>query len=187
MKNALIMTLVVASMAMIAKADMSYAPFVFNANDATGAPIADGTYVMVMDVNGNGFGLTQPPVGYDNSASWVWDSSDVLMDRGQISDGCAYPFSYIATSDIPAGYNANQDHYYFLWFNVAYNADATGPGANVAYGVRDLGVVKADPGDYTAYPDAGIASLTTVPEPVSMLVLLIGGGLVAARKRRMCA
>ncbi|MCY2926038.1 MAG: PEP-CTERM sorting domain-containing protein [Planctomycetota bacterium] len=201
MKNVLIATLTVALLAVSAQANMSYAPFMFNALNASGAPIANGTYVMVLDLNGDGFGgksyLAQPASG-NNASAWVWDVNDLLMDRGAIGslgaiaagitaqgDGECYPFAGIATSAIPASYTPNVDHFYLLWFNTPYNASATGPGINVAYGVEDLGTVGTDPGDYNQFPNGGNATLHTVPEPVSAVILLVGGGLLAARRRRM--
>ncbi|MEI7835074.1 MAG: PEP-CTERM sorting domain-containing protein [Planctomycetota bacterium] len=202
MKNVLIATLTVALLAVSAQADMSYAPFMFNALNASGDPIANGTYVMVLDLNGDGFGgksyLSQAPAGTNNASAWLWDSNDLLMDRGAIGslgavaaditaqgDGECYPSWRIVTSAIPASYTANVDHFYLLWFNTPFNASATGPGNNVAYGAEDLGTVGIDPGAYDQFPNGGNATLHTVPEPVSAVILLVGGGLLAARRRRM--
>lgn len=188
MKNALLVTLTVALAVATAQADMTYAPFMFNALNASGSPIANGTYVMVLDLNGDGFGgknyLAQASSG-NNATTWMWDSNDMLMDRGQITNGECYPFSTIATAAIPASYTPNVDHYYLLWFNTPYSATATGPGVNVAYGAEDLGTVGTNPGDYNPFPNGGNAALHTVPEPVSAVILLVGGGLLAARRRRM--
>ncbi|MEI7837770.1 MAG: Ig-like domain-containing protein, partial [Planctomycetota bacterium] len=145
--------------------DMSYAPFMFNALNATDAPIADGTYVMALDLDGNGWqgnSYTAQSSGTDNASSWLWDANDMLMDRGQILNGEAYPFATISTAQKPATYTATVDHYYILWFDTPYSAGAAGPGAGVHYGAEDLGTVGTDPGDYNTFPAGGNASLTTV-------------------------
>ena len=195
MKNVLIATLTVALLAVSAQADMTYAPFMFNALNASGTSIPDGTYVMVLDLNGNGFGgtsyLSQASAPTDNASVWLWDSNDLLMDRGQIVDGACYPFSTITTAAKPATFTANVDHFYLLWFNTPYSAAATGPGKGVAYGAEDLGTVGTDPGDYIAFPNGGNATLHTIPlpppvipEPVTAVMLLVGGGMMVARRRR---
>ncbi|RPI62558.1 MAG: PEP-CTERM sorting domain-containing protein [Planctomycetaceae bacterium] len=187
MKNALLMTLVVALMAVSAQAGISYSAFCYTANDASDNAIVNGTYVMVMDRDNDGI----LPTGYDNSGSWLWDADDLLMDRGQIGEaangvaGFAYPF--YSTMTLPANYTVNTDKIYVLWFDVAYSATATGPGAGVAYGIEDCGFVGADNADYTVDMVGGSAPLSTIPEPVTVVVLLVGGALVAARKRRLCA
>lgn len=154
------------AMAAIGRADMTYAPFLIGAgNDAAGVPIANGTYVMVADLDGDGFNgtpYTGQSAGTDNSGAWLWDADDLLMARGQIVDGTAYPFYQVATADIPAGYTAGVDRYYVLWFVKAYNAADAGPGVGVAYGVENLGPVGSNPGDYTPFLTGGSAVLTTV-------------------------
>jgi hypothetical protein len=193
MKNALIITVAVGLLAGIAQAEMTYSSFMFgSALNASGAPITDGTYVMVLDLNGNGFNgspsyLTQATSG-NNASSWAWDgTNDMVMDRGPIVGGEAYPTRIIEPAEIPGTYNANVDHYYVLWFDTPYNPAAAGPGANVHYGVEDLGTVGTDPGTYTTYPDGGNATLVTtaVPEPVSASLLLVGGCFLSLRRRIM--
>ncbi len=174
MKRSLIVFfIVVGAAAMTAQADMTYSPFMYNALDASGNAIANGTYLLVLDLNGNGWqgtGYTAQSSGAANSSNWLWDPCDYIMDRGAIGEfnnsggyaGECYPFDTIKTSQIPAGYTANVDHYYLLWFDTPYNASATGPGAGVHYGAEDLGVVGTDPGDYTTFPNGGNASLITI-------------------------
>lgn len=149
-----------------ALADMTYSPTLMsNAMDASGNLIADGTYVMVLDLDNDGWQGTAydaQSAGLDNAGAWLWDADDMLMDRGQIIDGEAYPFKILETAGIPAAFTPGVDHYYVLWFDTPYNAGAAGPGVGVAYGAEDLGVVGTDPGDYTPDGLGGNAILTTV-------------------------
>lgn len=160
------MMAVVILTAAAAQADMTYSPFLFsNALGASGDPIVNGTYVMVLDLNGDGWqgnNYASQSSGLANGSSWLWDPNDMLMDRGQIDNGDAFPFRSVATADIPATYTPNVDHYYLLWFDTPYNAAASGPGTGVHYGVEDLGTVGGDPGDYGPFAVGGVASLTTV-------------------------
>jgi hypothetical protein len=149
-----------------AQADMTYSPFLFGgALDASGNPIVNGTYVMVLDLDGNwwqGNSYAAQSPGANNAASWLWDPNDMLMDRGEVDNGEAYPFKTIVTAQKPASYTANVDHYYLIWFDTPFNAGAAGPGVGVHYGVADLGTVGSDPGTYTTYPDGGNAALRTI-------------------------
>jgi hypothetical protein len=181
-----------------ARADVSYASFLYNGLDKNGIAIADGTYVMVADMNNNGWqgvGYLDPVSGTArNDLNWLWDSSDWIMDKGQIGvnvdgyAGDAYPFLQLASTQKPAGYNTNVN-YYLLWFNKPYNAAAVGPGQNVSYGVELLGKLGTDPGDYTTFPNGGNANLKTyvspvaTPEPISCALFLLGGGVLALRRR----
>ncbi len=190
----LVMTVAMVAMILMAgsaRADMTYAPFLFNGNDHAGNPIHDGTYEMVLDLNGDGWGGTSylaQTSGADNASNWLWDSKDLVMDRGQIIDGQATPFKKISTADIPASYDANVDHYYLLWFDKSFNAGGAGPGGGVSYGAEDLGTVGTNPGDYTPFANGGSATLKTlgtqaVPEPVSTVLSLLGGGAMVLRRR----
>ena len=170
-----------------AHASMTYSPFLFDGYDAGGTPIADGTFVMVLDVDGDGWNgfdyLSQAVSPADNSSSWLWDTDDKLMDRGQIVNGEAFPFSTFTAASVP-GFDANVDHYYVMWFDTAYNVADIGPGVGVNYGVEDLGTVGTDPGDYGPFLVGGNAVYQTVPEPASALLVLLGGGAVYALRRR---
>ena len=177
--------LAMALIACPAQADMSYSSFLFSALDEFGAPITDGTYAMVADLNGNGWNgndyLTQT-TGDFNGLDWLWDSSDYLMDLGPITNGEAYPYSYISTSSIPADFTANVDNYYLFWFDKSFGS--LNPGNNTAYGVELLGQVGADPGDYLTFPTGGRANLTTLaPEPISSLLMIIGAGVMGFGRR----
>ncbi len=147
-------------------ADMTYAPMIFGtAMDASGNPLADGTYVMVADLDGDGWDGVDYDAqsgGADNATSWLWDADDMLMDRGQVTGGQVYPLRTIATADVPATWDPGVDEYYVLWFDVAYDVGATGPGSGVDYGVDLAGAVGTDPGNYGPILDGGLATLSTV-------------------------
>ncbi|MFW5893878.1 MAG: Ig-like domain-containing protein, partial [Verrucomicrobiota bacterium] len=130
-------------------------------NDSAGDPIDNGTFVMVMDLDGDGFNGTNYTGGSGPATSWLWDDDDMFMDRGPINDGEGFPFRQIWTEDIPETYDAGEDNYYLLWFDVPYDENADGPGDGVAYGVELLGTVGTDPGDYTPFADGGNATLQT--------------------------
>jgi hypothetical protein len=159
-------------MAASAHADVSYFPTLGLINPAAradGTAIADGTYVMVLDRNNNGWNgnsyLTQSNAAV-NSNTWLWDTNDLLMDRGQISDGMAFPGFYFTGNPVAGipGYSVDVNDYYILWFDKPYDAAATGPGGGVAYGAELLGKACADGSALTPNALGGIAALTTVAE-----------------------
>jgi hypothetical protein len=180
-------------------ADVAYQPtlgLVNPAGDAFGNPINDGTYTMVLDLDGDGWNgfpyLSQSPgtPGSFNDANWLWDSDDYLMDIGQISSGLAFPSEYITgnPATVIPGYDAGVDDYYLFWFAKPFSAGAAGPGVDVDYGAELLG--KAGPDGFSLTPDAigGAATFKTlgthvVPEPVSCVLAVIGGGAMALRRR----
>jgi len=177
--------IVIALAAISADASMTYSPFLFDGYDASGSAIVDGTFVMVLDVDGDGWdGLSydSQALSGDNSSSWLWDADDYLMNRGEIVNGEAFPFSTFTAASV-AGYDANVDHYYVMWFDTAYNISDAGPGVGVDYGVEDLGAVGTDPGNYGEFLTGGNATYQTVPEPATALLLLIGGGCAWAGRR----
>lgn len=192
-----LMTLALMMSAVAASADVAYQPAIgFNdtANDQGGNPIANGTYAMVLDIDGDGW-QGNPYVGQSagmvNDFGWLWDPQDILMDRGQIADGFAFPsYNYTGdpTSTIP-GYNAGVDNWYLLWFATPYLELAAGPGAGIWYGAELMG--QAAPNGFTLTPDAlgGNAMFQTVgagmpvPEPISCVLGLIGGGAMFLRRR----
>ena len=161
----LVIAVAIAALAMSAQADMTYAPFMIGgALNHSGTPIADGTFVMVLDLDNdgcNGASYLAQSTGGATTSSWLWDTDDLLMDRGQIIGGDAFPFCQIITSQKPATYTPDVNHYYMLWFDTPYNAAGAGPGSGVWYGAEDLGTVGVDPGDYNPFPVGGNTTLQT--------------------------
>lgn len=198
LKKIVLAAVLFAVLAAGARADVSYAPFALNCLDDQGNPIFNGTAVIVLDLDGDGWNghsyISQAPQGTNNAASWLWDNDDMLMARVQVNDGLATPSATIATANIPATYSAGVDHYYLLWFNVQYDVADPGPGAGVRYGAEDLGTVGADPGSYPSFPGGGQTTLSTLGAAVSWhnsskpadvngdgLVSLSDAGLVISR------
>lgn len=197
MKKVIIM-MALASMAAGAKANLSYMPSAIGVlNDASGNAMDNGTFVLVLDRDNDGWNgasyLTQASNPKDNASSWLWDADDFIMARGAVGSvkgvngeyaGDAFPSWTVSTANIPAGYTAGVDNYYMLWFDKSYNVADVGPGAGVHYGVEDLGKVGTDPGTYTPDLVGGNANLQTVPEPATALLALIGGGMAYALRRK---
>jgi hypothetical protein len=181
----------VALMAITTKADITYAPSALGVlNDASGNPMDNGTYVLVLDRDNDGWNglsyLNQAALPADNSASWLWDADDFIMARGAIGSvkgenlewaGDAFPFWTVTTANIPAGYTAGGDNYYMLWFDTSYDVAAIGPGAGINYGVEDLGKVGPDAATYSPDIVGGNANFQTIPEPATAILAMIGGGL----------
>lgn len=176
----------VALAAVSANASMTYSPFLLDGYDASGNPISSGTYVMVLDLDGDGWNgldyLSQASGSANNASSWLWDADDYIMDIGAFYDGEAFPFSTFNAADVP-GFTANVDQYYVLWFDVAYNPLAAGPGIGINYGAENLGTVGTDPGNYGPFLTGGNATLQTIPEPATALLALIGGGMAYVLRR----
>lgn len=184
----------IALTAVPAQAEMTYSPFLFDAFDASGSPIVDGTYMMIMDLNDNGWQgfsyLSQGAGSADNALSWLWDSGDYLMGRGQITNGEAFPVVKFNASDVP-GYSIGAK-YYMLWFDKPYSEADAGPGMDINYGVSNIdgltgNVLQAisDPGDDGPWIFGSAANLTTttVPEPIAGVLMLIGAGMLGMRRR----
>jgi len=159
-------------------------------NNASGIALTNGTYVMVIDLDNDGWNgtsyLEQALAGQNNADTWQWDTDDLVVDIGQVGtfgDGMAFPFAMLNPTTT-TGYTANTDHCYLLWFDKSFNASDVGPGEGVHYGAEDLGAVPADGGTLSTMALGGNATLTTVPEPATMLLMIAGGGLLAASRRR---
>jgi hypothetical protein len=213
LKKMFVMTATLLLAAVAANADVTYGPTIYGASNSVGVPIIDGTWALILDVTGDGWKghsyTAQAPAGAGNSASWLWDSNDVLLEKGVVGDSTdpnAYPgditsafvnVSAIANGQpsevVVPGFVANVSHAYLIWSPVSENA--TAPGVGAQYGVMDVGVAAHD-GDVlspiidTSVPGfesaANATFLTTapVPEPTTLLLLAVGGGVAAAIRRR---
>ncbi|MBI1368394.1 MAG: hypothetical protein GC162_07035 [Planctomycetes bacterium] len=190
--------MVMAVMAVSAKATVTFSPFAGTNTplaDQNGVTITDGTYVMVLDLDNDGWNgrayTDQAVAPEDNATSFVWDADDLILDLGQITDGFAFPFSSLDPAGV-SGYTAGVDHYFLLAFAKAFNPADSGPGAGVFYSATDLGTAGNDGDTLTPFADPGNANLVTVgpttgggdvPEPTSAFVALISGGLLVSRRR----
>jgi hypothetical protein len=186
MTRTLIAILSIALAAAAAKADVYFGPplgLQDTLNTAAGAPIADGTWVLVVDLNSSG------PVRA-SATSWSVDPGDYVLGRGQIGGpsndpGSAYPDITVLGNPATAisGYTAGTDQVYVMWFDKPYDAAAQGPGASVHYGVEFLDYAPADGGALTTIANGGNVSLVTTPEPASMSLLALALGSLIARRR----
>jgi len=180
MKKTVVMFML-ALIARVVSADVVYSPFAFGSLlDASGAAISSGTYLMVLDLDGDGWDLNSI-----SSDSWLFDSDDMVFDRGTIENGDAFPFYTLKPVNEPAGYDVGIDQYYLFWFDKAYNVADVGPGASVNFGIESLGTVGSVNSGNTYTPDlvGGNAQYQTVPEPATALLALIGGGMAYALRR----
>ncbi len=155
-------------------------------------PVSQGTVITVIDLNNDGWlgnaYTAAPSGGRVNANSWLWDPNDVII--GRFAFGGTNPQSASTngtTVDLLPTYTPGVDRWYTIWFDVPFDADAQGPGANVSYFVKDNGFVIATGGSATGTSTStvGPMNLTTViPEPTSALLLLAGSGLLIARRRQ---
>jgi hypothetical protein len=154
----------------VARADVFYSITMWNVLGPDGLALGDGTVVMVLDVDNdgwNGNAYTEQSTGDYNDQSWVFDPDDVPMAyTGMYTDSEARPAVQWTTAELPAGYTPGVTHYYCLWFDTPFDPDAAdgGPGAGVAYGASDLGtVVSGTSGLNVIFAvNCGEAGMTTV-------------------------
>lgn len=207
LRPTLVAMVAVAMLATAANADVYYGVWMFDngagtgARDAAGDTMAegDGTWVLAIDLDGDGWdGLdyTEQATSEDNYSSWLWDAEDWILGRGPVADSSAGMFAgeifaegTMTSAEIDGltdgrSYDKDVDAYYILWFDVAYDAGAAGPGENVAYGAEYCNTLVGDGFNGDAFPVGGNANLTTTPEPATLALMLLGGGLVALRRRR---
>ena len=157
------------------------------------------TVLLLADANNYGFGdLTQA------TTSWTADAGDIVLARWGTDDINAAGSSESAIVFDYAGLTAGYDMM-LVWYDKAYNAADAGPGELVAFGTfrtddtisfSDMGWFVPSDGFTVALNFAteslggdsadslGIANMTTIPEPATALLALIGGGLAYMVRRR---
>jgi hypothetical protein len=193
MRKTAMMVAILAMAAAAAQANIAYTPDIgldptgigSSAENAAGVPLAHGTYLLVLDLNNNGSQDAFTKTG-GSATSWLWDSGDLILDRGDIGAAYGPGIAFPSANINPASYAPNfstSDHVYMLWFDTAYNAAATGPGAGVHYGVEDLGTTPADGGTLTTDAVGGAATFVTAPEPATLVLLAVGGAISLIRRR----
>lgn len=109
---------------------------IWDVRDESNQPLV-GSWAMLIDRNNNlssGFG------GYSTSNAWLWDSGDLLLGRGEISNNTsAAGWLSASVAGIDNTLASATDHVYVMWFNKPYDPVATGPGSGVHYGYQDAG------------------------------------------------
>jgi hypothetical protein len=145
-------------------ATIAYFPFLFTGADAGGTLIEDGSYAVVIDMDGDGADgnpyTSAAPGAFDNYSNWLWDADDILLDRGPVGivngeAGWAFPIGNTNTSA------TDNKNWYILWFDVAFDGGAAGPGQGVDYGAEDLGTIPSTDATLTPFAIGGNANLTT--------------------------
>jgi hypothetical protein len=161
----------------------------------------NSTVVLIADVGGNGLGNLADPTSFQGDADNVIigrTGSDDVLAGGSLQQ----PFVFIGN---PAAPLVGSD-LYLVWYKTPYNMSATGPGANVPYGVYTdpVGIDGSAPWVFPAdgatialnfftesvggsNPETrAVTNLTTngIPEPASLLTLLLAGGLLSTRTRQ---
>lgn len=175
--------------------------------DAAGNPLPEGTLVLlVADADNDNPTFENYQIGAD---SFLGDSDDVILAMEQVTPHAIPVFADGFRGDVSWDNAAKGvkegDSMALIWFDFDYATaqSAAGPGEGVAYGVfRSDNPIGSD---QTALPffvpannvngtigfsaesvGAGElnASYVTVPEPASMLILALGGGVAVLRRRR---
>ncbi|MFW5894001.1 MAG: putative Ig domain-containing protein, partial [Verrucomicrobiota bacterium] len=134
-----------------------------NLADSEGEAIADGTLVLVLDLDGDG--NDGVPYASDNLSgdTWQWDADDYILDRTKVGNplpGWSFPSDILDIYSVD-DYTAGEDVWYAIWFDTPFDEDADAPGSGVAYGVEEMGVAGNDGWTLTPSGEGGTAEFTT--------------------------
>jgi hypothetical protein len=175
--------------------------------DATGLmttdgsnPVATGTQtIAVVDADGNGYGdgsggttdltsQTGEDFLFDNN-DWIitgdslgqWDEGTGVELFGTFQSGAITSDVYSFVPDDHAGVDVGDDIYVFFFPGLDVSESA--PGVDQDFGVFQAGTVAPDPGSNiysNVQPSIGQAEYTTLPEPASAALVLLGMGTLAS-------
>ncbi len=204
MKKTLVLLAMLVLSSGVAQADVALNTAFGQLKKNNGSPLSFGSaFTLIADVNRNGFGdLTQA------TNSWLADPGDKLLGVFSTNDFLGEGSSFDAITYSSLGM-AVGDPLLLVWYDTALVSGATGPGEGVWFGTyrndnpesgANIGFLNPADGSTVAMnfvtealggttPDSfGLATLRTigtqeVPEPVSTVLALIGGGAMALRRR----
>lgn len=166
-----------------------------------GSPLPkNSTVVLLADLDRDGFGnLTNPN-------TFLADPQDFIVGRVGTDDiivpgSLQQPFTFIGDPLLLAG--LVDAPLALVWYDLPYSAGATSPGSNTYFGTYTdpIGIDGSAPWLFPASGTVSMNFLTqaaggsntelsartnfaTAPEPASMLMVLLAGGLLSARSRK---
>lgn len=197
MKKFLMTLTVLGVAAFSANASVSIIPTVGDvyANNGSTLLSTNSLVAFIADVDGDGFGnWGTTSLG---GTGFTIDDDDILLGigaSGEAADGWivnTYEWANVANP------NVQGKAWAMLWFDTPYVDGATGAGDGVNYGVYETGEIVPNDGvsgeEYYFMTQSEIGSLAdntfyanyttgAVPEPLTVTLLLVGGGLIAARR-----
>jgi hypothetical protein len=201
-KIALMWALVGLLAAGVAQASVSVQALAYQLEGNGGAKIPSASLtVAIVDKDRDGIGAV---MGADPN-TFVWDSddwrifgspnggagalwaeptsNDVTTDDYNYLDSRTYQFNLDASTGDDY---VDKDDPVFLVYFPGLGVGATKPGPNQWFGVVELGPLPGDGGTLQYYKDnlTVTAQYQTAPEPATMALMLAGGGLMMALRRR---